>query len=72
MLTLYASLVGAPAYDDRPPANYLSNPQIAAQLFLSRAPYSVPPGQHLHQARDHLPPPAPAGAARQRPRLPMA
>jgi len=35
MLTLYASLVGAPAYDDRPPANYLSNPQIAAQLFLS-------------------------------------
>ena len=35
MLTLYASLVGALAYDDRPPANYVSNPQIAAQLFLS-------------------------------------
>jgi len=28
----------------------------------------VPPGQGLHQARYHLPPPTPAGAARQRPR----
>ena len=45
----------------------LSNPEIATQLFLS--PHRrVPPGQGLRQARYHLPPPAPAGAARQRPR----
>jgi AAA ATPase domain len=40
----------------------LSNPEIAAQLFLS-AHRRVSPGQCLHQARYHFPPPAPAASA---------
>ena len=32
----------------------LSNPEIGARLFISAAHRPVPPGQRLHQARDHL------------------
>src|SRR5262249_37891313 len=47
----------------------LSNPEIAAQLFLSPPAHRrPPPDQGLPQARPPLPPPTPADPARQRPR----